>query len=523
MFSKIEKLTKMGYYPDTILDIGAHHGAWTTNMMSIYPNSKYYLFEAINYPELNKVCNNPNVFLYNVLLNDKIDEVEWYEERNTGDSFFKEKSKHFIDTEPIKKTTIDLDTIIDRDNILTDANNIFIKVDCQGAEIPILKGSTKVLNKADFIVLEMPLFGQYNEGVPNFSEHIQFMDDIGFIPFDIVDNHYFNGFNMQIDMVFINNKCDFYKKFKQKPAIHSIMLSNFQRNHVINYIKKKKEENPNFKVVDIGGSAEYTNWSYPVIDYIVDINKPQSYNGEIKYFELNLNFENDFNKLLDYVNENGKFDFCICSHVIEDISLPQVLLNNFKNIANEGFIGIPSKYRELSRLHDNKYLGYIHHRWIYSIKNNELLGFPKVNFIEYEQKLTDIGNPNDEILDLSFFWKNSVPYSIINDNYMGPSESAVIKYYDELVIDDIDKLKQNQLTLYHIEHVKSYQNISGDFISVLMLIETLANDLKIMEKLGFIPYDITESKGNIGKIDLNIIFINKNNDLNTIVNEKLYN
>lgn len=93
----------MGYYPDTILDIGAHHGDWTKNMMSIYPNSKYYLFEAINYQELNKVSNNPNVFLYNVLLNDKIDEVEWYEERNTGDSFFKENSKYFINTEPIKK------------------------------------------------------------------------------------------------------------------------------------------------------------------------------------------------------------------------------------------------------------------------------------------------------------------------------------------------------------------------------------------------------------------------------------
>ena len=33
----------------------------------------------------------------------------------------------------------------------------------------------------------MPLFGQYNEGVPNFLEHIKFMDSIGFITFDIVD------------------------------------------------------------------------------------------------------------------------------------------------------------------------------------------------------------------------------------------------------------------------------------------------------------------------------------------------
>ena len=50
----------------------------------------------------------------------------------------------------------------------------------------------------------MPLFGQYNENVPNFLHHVQFMDEIGFIPFDIIDNHYINNFNMQIDFLFIN-------------------------------------------------------------------------------------------------------------------------------------------------------------------------------------------------------------------------------------------------------------------------------------------------------------------------------
>jgi len=204
MFNRLAKLKIMGYTPDNVVDIGAYHGNWTTSMMSIYPHSKYYLFEGINYKQLNRFNDNPNVFVKNVLLNDKIEEVDWYEERNTGDSFYKERTKYFLNTKPIKRMTIDLNTIINRDNILKDAKNIFIKIDCQGAEIPILKGCKKILSRTDFIVLEMPLFGQYNEGVPNFLEHIQFMDSIGFIPFDIVDNHYINNFNMQIDMLFIN-------------------------------------------------------------------------------------------------------------------------------------------------------------------------------------------------------------------------------------------------------------------------------------------------------------------------------
>ena len=46
----------------------------------------------------------------------------------------------------------------------------------------------------------MPLFGQYNEGVPNFLEHIKFMDSIGFITFDIVDNHYIHLWNFQMNI-----------------------------------------------------------------------------------------------------------------------------------------------------------------------------------------------------------------------------------------------------------------------------------------------------------------------------------
>ena len=343
------------------------------------------------------------------------------------------------------------------------------------------------------------------------------MDSIGFCPFDIIDNHYINNFNMQIDILFINKKCNFYSKFKNKPIIHSILLSSFERNHVINYIKRKKKENPNFKVIDIGGTA--AGWSHSVIDYIVDINKPEINNKNIKYFSLNINYETQWEELFNFVQINGKFDFCICSHIIEDIALPQVLLNNLKNISKEGFIAIPSKYRELSKI-EGKYMGYIHHRWIYSIKNNKLLGFPKVNFIDHEQKLVNISNPSQDISDLSFFWKNSVPYSIINNDYLGPSVEHVIKYYDELLLDDIDKLKTEKL--YHMEHIRSEDKITGNFISVVVLFDNLANDLKYMENHGYIPFNIQDKENVFGENEFHIIFINKLHKLNNVVQQKLY-
>ena len=148
-------------------------------------------------------------YLSSLLLNDKIEQVNWYEMRNTGDSMFREKTHHFNNCEPTKRYTIDLNTYILQNSLLEESKNILIKIDCQGAEIPILKGSTSILEKTDFIILEIPLFGQYNEGVPSFLEHIDFMNNIGFIPYDIVDNHYINGFNMQVDVLFINKNHKF--------------------------------------------------------------------------------------------------------------------------------------------------------------------------------------------------------------------------------------------------------------------------------------------------------------------------
>ena len=210
MFDKIRILKEKGYCPDTILDIGAHHGNWTCAMKQIYDQSKYHLFEAIDYSELNRFDNDAKVVVHHVLLNDKINQVVWYQMKNTGDSMFREKTGHSIKCEVINRETIDLDTYVLQNNaFLDDANHILVKIDCQGAEIPILKGCPSILEKTDFIILEIPLFGQYNEGVPTFLEHVAFMDSIGFNIYDIVDNHCINGFNMQVDVLFIKKNHNF--------------------------------------------------------------------------------------------------------------------------------------------------------------------------------------------------------------------------------------------------------------------------------------------------------------------------
>ena len=203
MYKTLINLQKRNYKPDIIFDIGAHKGDWTRECMSVYSDSYYFLFEPIEYNEI-KIFNLAyNAKVEHMLLYDKECEVDWYEEQNSGDSIYRENTRHFMNTIPIKKNTITLNNYIHTNNIDIHHKKILIKIDCQGSEIPILQGASILHNTTDFMILEMPFFGEYNKGVPTFLEHIQYMDSIGFIPFDIIEPHYVNGFTMQVDIIFI--------------------------------------------------------------------------------------------------------------------------------------------------------------------------------------------------------------------------------------------------------------------------------------------------------------------------------
>jgi len=214
MFHSIRKLKEHGYTPKVIFDIGAHHGLWTDECLKIFPNQTYHLFEAIDYSmELSRFdgINNINVNCGYILDAEERD-VKWYQMKNTGDSMFKEKTECFENCQVIMRRTYTLDNMVDA----SDLENVLIKIDCQGAEIPILKGASEIVKKTDFIILEIPYFGQYNEGVPTFLEHIKFMDSLGFIPFDISDIHYVHNFAFQADIMFINKNHSFNELIQQK-------------------------------------------------------------------------------------------------------------------------------------------------------------------------------------------------------------------------------------------------------------------------------------------------------------------
>lgn len=183
--------------------------------------------------------------------------------------------------------------------------------------------------------------------------------------------------------------------------------------NIIRFVRNKKSQG-NFSVVDIGGWAG--GWSASIADLIVDINVVDSEKT------LQLNVCQSLDKLLTYVQQYGKFDFCICSHTLEDLYNPYLLLENFSNIAKSGVIMVPYFKTELSHIESPDWIGYIHHRYIFKESNDTLLVIPKMPFLEKFKS-------SSSRLNLKVDWVSGIDYKIFMNNYLGPDVSTVINTF----------------------------------------------------------------------------------------------
>ena len=216
MTKELLTLKELGFNPKNILDVGACVLQWTRDCLDVFPQSNYVMIDGNNHPKnfhyqdqtfKNSIEKN---YLVEVLA-DEIKEVDWYTDAlfekgkpisyGQGSSIFKEKTNFYTHIKPQKRTTNTLD------NLFPDLTFELIKIDTQGSEIPILKGGKELVQRAEVIMLELPFYCEFNENVPSFLEHIQFMESINFVPKDITEIHQggsdIKNATLQVDILFI--------------------------------------------------------------------------------------------------------------------------------------------------------------------------------------------------------------------------------------------------------------------------------------------------------------------------------
>ena len=196
------------YKPNSILDIGAHHGEFSKFCKSLWKDVDLLMIEGND--ECDSILDNVPFDHCIVLLSYTNKEVTLYLNPNnldcTGTSYYKERTRHYKNSIEVKKNTYTLDEVVED----IDKKYDIIKIDTQGSELDIIKGGLKTAQNCSYLIMEVPTL-QYNEGSPLFDEIIEYMNNIGFSDYEIIEEHkwidknentFEYGSTFQVDVVF---------------------------------------------------------------------------------------------------------------------------------------------------------------------------------------------------------------------------------------------------------------------------------------------------------------------------------
>ena len=70
--------------------------------------------------------------------------------------------------------------------------------------------------------------------------------------------------------------------------------------------------------------------------------------------------------------EDGRFDFAVCSHTLEDVRDPIHVCSELQRVARAGYIEVPSRLEEQSWGVIGPWVGWSHHRWLIDVTENRI-------------------------------------------------------------------------------------------------------------------------------------------------------
>jgi len=196
------------FYPKYIYDIGSAVLHWTNFAKMVFPESIIYLFDAYEY---NRIFYNDHKHFIGVLSDEDNKTVDFYEHPDNigGNSYYKEighvKSIEFHnENTKTSRKTLKLSTVV---NTLDFNLPNLIKMDVQGAEYDIIKGSPEIIKHTDFLIVEIQ-HHDYNENAPKVNTLLPFILDLDFEFIEIICN---NG--PDADYLFINKNSEYYTNY----------------------------------------------------------------------------------------------------------------------------------------------------------------------------------------------------------------------------------------------------------------------------------------------------------------------
>lgn len=195
---------------DIIIDVGGADGVTPKILSKAFPLNKIYVFEPIkeNYTLIGKILNEfPNIILIPKAAGSKEGKTIINKAASLASSSIFELNidpESIIFAENLKtegKEDIEITTI---ENSVPSGNVAIMKIDVQGFELEVLKGSGKILKTTRLIVLEMNNHDGY-KGAPKYFEIDEYLRNNNFVLFDIFPSLKDEGRLKEWDSIYYNN------------------------------------------------------------------------------------------------------------------------------------------------------------------------------------------------------------------------------------------------------------------------------------------------------------------------------
>jgi FkbM family methyltransferase len=191
----LSRLKVQGFRPKTICDVGAYRGDFAKLCIDIWPDTKVICFEPLKKEELlNFGAVSQNVTVYDSLLGaTQKSNVRLF----TAETASSVLGEHHC----VHPSTFHEQTTLD---IAVKEGCDFLKADVQGYELEVLRGAEQTLRHVGAILLELNLL-DIHKGVPLMSDVVRWLDDRGFVAFDVcgLTRRPLDRALWQIDVIFV--------------------------------------------------------------------------------------------------------------------------------------------------------------------------------------------------------------------------------------------------------------------------------------------------------------------------------
>lgn len=194
------RLAAAGFTPGGYIDVGAFKGDWTRMANRLLGDRPTLMVEAQSalIPALNAyAAMREGMSVAHAVLSSTAGQNVTFYEMGTGSSIFAEASNASRIAVDVATQTLD-DVAAD---FTRTADNIFLKIDVQGAELEVLGGAKAVLEKAALVQLEVAMLA-YNDGAPLMPDVVDWMAKRGWLPTEISGFSRPSGPLVQIDLLF---------------------------------------------------------------------------------------------------------------------------------------------------------------------------------------------------------------------------------------------------------------------------------------------------------------------------------